>query len=133
MVEKSVEKRLYKIELLYIKYIPMIVSVMFLIDTSLMYFFGIQLPIIRHFSGITFMTLVFLYLSSYVFKFCKYHRMFIHYLSITWILGVISAQGVIPVSYNDYFHLQFMITGIFLFIILYMYVRNNKKVIIAKN
>lgn len=59
--------------------------------------------------------------------------MFIHYISISWIFGVMAVQEIIPVSYDDYFHLQFMIAGIFLFIILYMYVRNNKKIIIAKN
>ena len=111
----------------------MLVSAVLVLDNILSYFFHAHVAALRYIGGVSLTTLLFLYLSSYVFKFCKYHRMFIHYISISWIFGVMTVQEVIPVSYDDYFHLQFMITGIFLFIILYMYVRNNKKVIIAKN
>ena len=30
--------------------------------------------------GISVISLIFLYLTSYMFRFCKYHRMFLHYI-----------------------------------------------------
>ena len=39
--------------------------------------------------GTSILTLMFLYLASYVFKFCEYHRMFLHYIVICNIIDTI--------------------------------------------
>ena len=41
---------------------------------------------------------MFLYLASYVFQFCEYHRMFIHYISIVFIIRVLEFYRLIPLQ-----------------------------------
>lgn len=51
---------------------------------SILSYFNIDLYILSYIGGISIFTMVFLYLSSYVFKFCEYHRMFFITLYKSW-------------------------------------------------
>lgn len=124
--EKLRSKRLYKIELLLLKLIPMILAFTALLNSILSYF-GIDLYILSYIGGISVFTMVFLYLSSYVFKFCEYHRMFLHYVVITWIINIIDYYIGIPITDLEYLCLQMIVAGVSLFIILYLYVKHNKR------
>lgn len=124
--EKLRSKRLYKIELLMLKLIPMILAFTALLNSILSYF-DIDLYILSYIGGISIFTMVFLYLSSYVFKFCEYHRMFLHYVVITWIINIIDYYIGIPITDLEYLCLQMIVAGISLFIILYLYVKHNKR------
>ena len=86
------------------------------IDTEWMHYVG----------GTSILTLTFLYMASYVFKFCEYHRMFLHYVFINWLLTAYDTHIGIPISDRGYFCLQLCITGVTLFIILYLYVKSTK-------
>ena len=129
MVENLKSKTLYKIELGLLKVIPMILALTALLNSILSYF-GIDLYILSYIGGISIFTMLFLYLSSYVFKFCEYHRMFLHYIVSTWIINIIDYYVGIPISDLEYLCLQMIIAGISLFIILYLYVRSHKKLTI---
>lgn len=119
-------KLLYKIELYLVKVIPMIYALLSLLNTTLSYF-DINTVILSYIGSVSFITLLFLYITSYVFKFCEYYRMFIHYTTITWILNIIDLYIGIPVSDIWYLGIQLIIAGISLFIILYLYVKSYKK------
>ena len=129
MAENSKNKTLYKIELGLLKVIPMILALTALLNSILSYF-GIDLYILSYIGGVSIFTMLFLYLSSYVFKFCEYHRMFLHYIVSTWIINIIDYYVGIPISDLEYLCLQMIIAGISLFIILYLYVRSHKKLTI---
>lgn len=129
---KSVSKNWYKIELLLIKFIPILISFINIIDLVFLYF-KMQFPIFKYVGGMSCMTLIFLYVSSYVFSFCNYHRMFIHYLFISWIFGIINQYFGILNYYKNYCIIQFIIAGVSLFIILYLYVKTTKRTTTRKN
>ena len=95
---------------------------------SILSYFNIDLYILSYIGGISIFTMVFLYLSSYVFKFCEYHRMFLHYVVITWIINTIDYYIGIPINDLEYLCLQMIIAGISLFIILLLYYKTNKKI-----
>ena len=118
-VAASLSKQLYKVELYLLKVIPMIMAAFHLANTTLFYF-GIDLEILSYTGGVSFLTLGFLYLSSYVFKFCRYHRMFLHYVTITNLICIYDTYVGIPVSDGALFIINISIAGIFLFIILYL-------------
>ena len=126
MVENLRSKLLYKIELRLLKIIPMILAFIALLNSILSYF-NIDLYILSYIGGISIFTMVFLYLSSYVFKFCEYHRMFLHYVVVTWIINTIDYYIGIPINDLEYLCLQMIIAGISLFIILLLYYKTNKK------
>ena len=127
MVENLRSKLLYKIELRLLKIIPMILAFTALLNSILSYF-NIDLYILSYIGGISIFTMIFLYLSSYVFKFCEYHRMFLHYVVVTWIINTIDYYIGIPINDLEYLYLQMIIAGISLFIILFLYCKTNKKI-----
>lgn len=116
--EKLKSKRLYRIELYLIKVIPVILSAICLLNTILSYF-GIDLVALAYLGGNSILSLIFLYISSVVFRFCIYHRLFIHYITLNWILNIIDYQIGIPITDRNLFLLYMIITGIFLFLIFY--------------
>ena len=117
MVENSLNKSLYKIELYLIKVIPMLLAGITLLNTILCYF-GINTPLLSYIGGVSFLTLGFLYLTSFVFKFCAWHRMFLHYTLIINVLNTIDYYIGIPMSTHHLFVLHAIITGLSLFIII---------------
>ena len=127
MAENLRSKLLYKIELRLLKIIPMILALTALLNSILSYF-NIDLYILSYIGGVSIFTMVFLYLSSYVFKFCEYHRMFLHYVVVTWIINTIDYYIGIPINDLEYLCLQMIIAGISLFIILLLYYKTNKKI-----
>lgn len=126
-VEASyLNKTLYKIQLYLLKVIPMVMAFICVLNSVLSYF-DIDLPILSYIVGNSFLTIVYFYITSYVFKFCFYHRMFMHYTTITWIINIVDLYIGIPIGDLPYLLLQLIVAGISLFIILYLYVKSNKK------
>lgn len=124
--EKSKNKKyiLFKSEMIVLKTLPMILAILALLSTILDRY-EINTVILNYI--MFFLIYLFLYLSSYVFKFCEYHRMFLHYIVITNIISIFDVYIGIPLDKYDMFKLYLIISGIFLFIILYLYVKSHKK------
>lgn len=126
MEESLRSKTLYKIEIGLLKIIPMVLAGIYLSNTILSYFLDIDLIILSYIGGISLLPLMFLYLSSYVFRFCIYHRVFLHYITINEIILTLDTHIGLPISDLEYFCLQMSIFGISLFLFLYLYVKSNK-------
>lgn len=105
-------ENLYKVELYLLKIMPIVIALAYLVNTVSSYF-GVDIPII------------FMYISSYVFKFCEYYRMFLHYIAVNDIINIYDWYIGIDISDRDLFVLNVSIAGISLFIILYLYVRSR--------
>lgn len=81
-VGNGVGKTLYKIELLIIKVIPFIIMSLYVANSILSYF-NIDAPILAITGGQSILTWIFLYVSSFVFRFCiiiDYHYIIFLYL-----------------------------------------------------
>lgn len=127
-VEESLRsKTLYKVEIGLLKIIPMLLAGVYLSNTILSYFLDIDLIILSYIGGISLLPLIFLYLSSYVFRFCVYHRVFLHYITINELILILDTHIGLPISDLEYFCLQMSIFGISLFLFLYLYVKSNKR------
>lgn len=135
LVEENskLNKILYKVQLYSLKVIPMSIALLHLLNTILSYF-NIDLEIFSYIGGISLLPILYLYISSYTFKFCEYHRMFLHYTVVTDIVNIIDLHYNIPLNNAEFICLHLAITGIALFLILYLYVnKRNKRVIIKDN
>lgn len=62
-------KSLYKVELYLLKVMPMVIALVYLVNTVSSYL-GIDLPILASIAGMSLIPLIFMYVSSYVFRFC---------------------------------------------------------------
>lgn len=103
----------------------MLLAAISLLDTILSYFY-IDAPILSYIGGVSLLPLLFLYLSSYVFKFCIYHRLFLHYVSINVILNIYDYYIGIPVSNKEMFMIYMVLTGVFFFLLLYYHQKCRK-------
>lgn len=90
------KKYLYKVELLLIKLIPMLLAFIYLLNTILSYF-SIDMTLFSYIGGVSFLPLLFLYISSYVFNFCEHHRIFLHYILITDLINIYDYYVGIPI------------------------------------
>lgn len=126
MEENLRSKSLYKIELYLLKVMPMLLAAIYLINTVLSYY-DIEVPALSHIGGLSLIPLVFMYLSSYVFRFCSYHRMFLHYIVVNDVLNLVDYYYTLPISDWELFIVHMSIAGVSLFIILYLYVKNHRQ------
>ena len=119
-------KDLYKMELYLLKVMPMLLAAIYLVNTVLSYY-DIIIPVLSHIGGLSFIPLVFMYTSSYVFRFCSYHRMFLHYIVVNDSINLIDYYYTLPISDWEFLILHMSVAGIILFIILYLYVKGRSK------
>ena len=119
-------KDLYKIKLYLLKTMPMLLAAIYLVNTVLSYY-DIIIPVLSYIGGLSLIPLVFMYTSSYVFRFCSYHRMFLHYIVINDLINLTDYYYTLPISDWELFILHMSIAGVSLFVILYLYVKGHSK------
>ena len=117
--KNNLDKSLYKIELCLIKFTPILIACIYLLNTILSYFY-IDVPLLSYIGSTSLLTLMFLYTSSYVFKFCLYHRLPIHYITINWILNIIDYYIGIPLDNRELFILYMILSGLTVIAMVYM-------------
>lgn len=128
---RNVNKLYYKLFIIVLKYIPSLIALCYILNT-VMALFGIYIEPLSNIAGMSLLTWIFLYIATYVFKFCIYHRMFLWYILIDDLLNIIDYYYELPIETSNLLMIHNSIIGIFLFIILYLYVKNHKKSI-SKN
>ena len=119
-VEGSLRSKiLYRSEIWLLRILPMLLAFIYVLNTILSYFnIDILLPSIL--GGMSLLPLLFLYISSYAFKFCSYHRMFLHYIVIVDVLNYIDYYVVLPLSDRELVSLHLVLYCFFLFLTLYL-------------
>lgn len=80
-----------------IKVIPMLLSGICLLNTVCSYY-GIDLVVLSYIGSTSLLSIIMLYLMSYVFRFCIYHRMFIHYVTVNTVLNAYDYHIGIPLD-----------------------------------
>lgn len=110
--ERLRSKFLYKIEIIGIKYIPIIIALMYFIDTILDAF-GVDIGILSHLFGMSFLPWCFLLLSSYVFKFCLFHRIPLYYIALNHVISLIDYYIGIPLELKPWIVLHILIVFVF--------------------
>ena len=108
-----------------LKYIPILISFIYVLNTFAA-FVGIDIPAANNIAGMSLLTWIFMYIATIVFKFCSYHRMFLYYILIVDTINIVDYYIGIPVSDFQLLMIHSIITGISLFIILFLYLKKNK-------
>ena len=117
-------KLLYKTTVIVLKILPMLLAFITLLNSILSYF-NIDLVILSYIVGVSLITILFIYVVSYIFMFCEYYRIFLHYIVVTWIINIIDLYIGIPINDLEYLCLQIIVAGISLFLILYFYLKRK--------
>jgi len=108
-----------------LKVIPYVIAAGYIAYTGFA-FYGIDLIWVSYIVHLSFLPWLFVYLSSWVFRFCYIHRMPLYYILVNDSITVIDAYLGIPIDIFELFMLHSVILGIFIFIIMWWYVKHHK-------
>ena len=91
-------KDLYKTTLVLLKILPMVMVIAYWLMLGCFYY-APKYVVIPHLLGTVFVPLAFIYITSYVFRFCAFHRIFIHYYAFISVLNV--SDHYFELYFND--------------------------------
>lgn len=120
---------LRKLLILLIKYIP-VIQMMGMLFNNLLYYFDINNNIVYNLDfilGNSIITTILLYVCSYIFKFCKWHRIIITANFINILIAQIDILFVIPISDLMLLIIYYIISIIFIIIATYNHITNENK------
>lgn len=131
VVERRLNKYTYKLVLIVLKYTPFIIAAIDVLHTVCSYF-DIQADILSFIGGVSIISIIFLYATSYAFQFCEKHRVPIHYVVCSNIIGLYDTYIGIPCSDKQLLSIYLALTGVFILIYI-KYVATNKEITKADN
>lgn len=126
VVEENLKsKSLYKIFLIILKVLPILLAICAVLNTLLSYI-GIDIILLSFIGGISFLPLLFLYISAYVFKFCIYHRIFLDYAVVNNVINIMDFYWGIPATDLAMLSIQMILFFIAIIVALIAHLREKK-------
>lgn len=101
-VEAKLSKILYKLEIGVLKVIPLVIAGCYFLNTTFS-FFDIDIPLFSYIGGLSLLPWLFLYLSSFAFKFCLYHRLPLYYVLVSDCISYYDLYIGIPIENRELF------------------------------
>ena len=92
---------------------------LFYVLNSILSYFNIDILLLSVISGMSILSWLFLFISSFVFRFCIYHRLPLYYILITDIINYYDNIIGIPINNRSLFVLNIIIIGVFILLIVY--------------
>ena len=115
--EGNLNRVLHKLVLYSVKVIPAVISGIYILNTVFSYFY-IDLPVLSYI--VQYLFIAFMYIGSYAFKFCSWHRLFIHYIFLILTINIVDYHFYLPISDRGMFLLYGILTGVFIFLGIYL-------------
>ena len=113
-----------KLQLKVIKVLPMVIAFIYILSTVLNYF-DVNTTMLNIIGGMSFLPLTFLYIASFAFRFCEYHRMFLHYIAASDFVNWLDYVVNIPITDLQYLIMLVVLYGITCFVALFMFIRSR--------
>lgn len=121
--KSNINISLHKLGLYYLKILPILIGLCITIFNIVSYF-NINLLILDYIAGISILPILHIYISSYMYKFCEYHRIFLHYSLLVCGIQIYDFYYRIPVSNFNLLLLYIILAGIATFVTLYLYLKH---------
>lgn len=122
--EEKSRKALHKILLILLKAIPAVIAMLNVINI-IAGFLGKECVLLSYIGGLSLLPMLFIYLASFVFGFCTYHRMFIYYVFVTNTLSTIDYTVGLPITNDGLMAAHCFLFGIFCFLVLHFYLKSK--------
>lgn len=123
--EAKLNKVLYKIFLLLLKIIPMLLAIIYFSNTICSNL-GYDFIVFSIVGGMSILPTIYFYLASYVFHFCSYHRLPLHYIVLSDCISWYDYSYGIPIENRALTGLNLGLFGFFIIIFVYL-VTNERK------
>lgn len=126
-VEENLLKRSnYKIFLFINRYLPYVISLLYMVNT-LLYLFGIDLAIFSILGGMSILPMIYFISVSFTFKYCLYHRLPLYYVilndSINWLEYTIG----IPITNTMFISISLILMLLTIIISTILYLKEKKR------
>jgi hypothetical protein len=118
MNNQIIDKRKHKLLIFTLKILPAIMADSYVIE-MISIFLGFGTQVLVNFIGMIVAPILFMYLASYVFKFCEYHRIFIHYILILEILTTIKWYYPVIVTSQLVLNVSFFLSGLLMLCVVF--------------
>lgn len=118
-MEEKLTKKLVKRFVLATKILPMLIAAIHFLNMTISFFYGNDI-LLNYISGISFLVIIYLYLASYTFGLCNYHRMYLHYSVACNVIAIYDYHIGIPISNVNYYLIIVSLTIITMLIIIYL-------------
>ena len=118
MNNQIIDKRRHKLLIFALKILPAIMAGSYVIELTSI-FLGLGTQVLVNFIGMIVAPILFMYLASYVFKFCEYHRIFIHYVLILEILTTVKWYYPVIVTSQLVLNISFFLSGLLMLCVLF--------------
>lgn len=119
MANKQLNIKLYELLIQSSKIFPILIALCYLLNVVLSYFGMNDVPL-NYLGGMSFIPLLYLYITSYTLKLCNYHRVYLHYIVIVDIINILDFYYFIPLSNLEYMMLFLILFILAMFITLYL-------------
>ena len=131
--EVKVENSLsHKSFLILLKYIPHFIAFGYVL-TTLLEFLGFNMIVFGYFIHLSLLPWLFIYIASFIFKYCYVHRLPLYYIGLNEILVVSDYYIQLPLSDSNLLIVHLLLISLLIFCYTLYYVKNNKKPIIVDN
>lgn len=118
MNNQIIDKRKHKLLIFVLKILPAIMAGSYVIE-MISIFLGFGTQVLVNFIGMIVAPILFMYLASYVFKFCEYHRIFIHYVLILEILTTVKWYYPVIVTSQLVLNISFVLSGLLMLCVVF--------------
>lgn len=122
---KGLNAQTYRAALQMMKWLPAVMAVSYLANSAGVY--GETMHAVVHYVGMFLAPMGMLYVASYLFRFCWYHRIFIHYLMAKELVNITDWYVGIPITDEEMAELHKWITGVFLAVAITTYIYRRWK------
>ena len=122
----SLKRSNYKIFLFINKYLPYVISLLYMVNT-LLYLFGIDLVVFSILGGMSILPMIYFISVSFTFKYCLYHRLPLYYVilndSINWLEYTIG----IPITNTMFISISLILMLLTIIISTILYLKEKKR------
>ena len=130
--ENQLRRSNYKIFLFINKYLPYVISLLYMVDT-LLYFFGVDLPVLSIFGGMSILPIIYFISVSFTFKYCLYHRLQLYYIMVNDAISWLEFTIGLPVSDTTYISISLVLMFITILITTILYLKRRRNEINGNN
>lgn len=109
-----------------LKTMPLLLGICYFCNSLLSYFY-IDNFVLSHIAGVSLIPFVYIYASSFLFKFCIYHRLPLDYIAVNECINIYDYYCGIPVSNIDLLLIHIIIAWLVIIFIVILYVKSYKR------
>lgn len=107
--------------------LPFLLSIISILHTIYFFVFNQDGRVFSIIGGIGIISIIYLWLSSWCFRFCFYQKVFLYYLTISQVINIIDEYYTLPINNYNYCLVSFITFGCTIILYVILKFKENKR------